>query len=684
MIVKWKRWMMLPFGLAFATCGGSAEPMDENEIPRTCVAPPRPRVDAKVRWERVFDEVEIEDAVSLVKARGERWYVLAKTGVIHTFEDRADARATPFLDLSDRIEDASEAGLLGLAFPDDFATSGRFFVHYTAPGGSAFLSRISEFSSSDGVADPSSERVVLEVDQPFVNHNGGDIHFGPDGYLYWALGDGGSAGDPQGHGQDLETLLGAIVRIDVSSDAPEPYGIPDDNPFADGGGRPEIYAWGFRNPYRWSFDRDTGQMWVGDVGQHAWEELDRVVLGGNYGWKITEGTDCFGSDRCDDAQLEPPHAQYRNTGTASIVAGYAYRGSLIPDLEGTVLYSDFYFGSVFGVASEGGEAEVVGEGARGIAAWAEGDDGELYGINYFDGSVYALRPVSASDEPDRFPRSILETGCVDPTNLHAPGPGTIAYEVNHPFWSDGADKERYIALPDGTSAELGPDGDLDLPTGTVVMKSFFDSGDRPIETRLLVRHEDDGWAGYTWAWNADGSDATFVEQTRTETIDGRPWLLPGPRDCMACHTNAAGRSLGLEVGQLSPESLAALVPSAPEGAPSLPAVDGDAPLEQRARAYLHVNCSPCHRDEGTGGRSNLDLRFDLPLEDTHLCDSPRAGDLDVDDPAIVVPGAPERSILLARIEAEGSARMPPLGRTTTDTAGADLISAWITALDACP
>lgn len=681
-MTKWKRWMMLPFGLAFATCGGSTEPVDDGgtDVPRSCVAPPRPQLDAKVRWEAVFENVEVEDAVSLVKAPGERWYLLAKTGVIHAFDDRPDARPTPFLDLSGRIEEASEAGLLGLAFPDDFDTTGRFFVHYTAPGGTAFLSRISEFVATDGVADPNSERVVIEVDQPFINHNGGDIHFGSDGLLYWALGDGGSAGDPQGHGQDLDTLLGAIVRIDVSTD---PYGIPADNPFADGGGRAEIYAWGFRNPYRWSFDRDTGEMWVGDVGQHAWEELNRVERGGNYGWATTEGTDCFGSDRCEDAALEAPHAQYRNTGTASIVAGYAYRGALIPDLEGTVLYSDFYFGSVFGVGSEGGTPQLLGEGARGIAAWAENDAGELYGVNYFDGKVYALRPVEDSTEPDRFPRSILQTGCVDPSDLRAPGPGTFAYNVNHPFWSDGADKARFIALPEGTTAEVGPDGDLDLPTGTVVLKSFFGSDDRPIETRLLVRHEDNGWAGYTWAWNDEGTDATFVEETRTEMVDGQPWLLPGPRDCMACHTNAAGRSLGLELAQLSPESVDALAPGAPDGQP-LPAMDDDAPLEQRARAYLHVNCSPCHRDEGTGGRSNLDLRFELSLEETNLCASPRAGDLDLDDPSIVVPGAPERSVLLARIEAEGSARMPPLGRTTTDTAGAALLTDWITALDACP
>ncbi len=686
MDAKRKRWMMLPLAAVLATCGQrvATDDDDDLEVPSSCEAPPRPLLDARVQWMPAFQNVAIEDAVSLVKVFDGRWYVLAKTGIIYTFEDRPDARPTVFLDLSARIEEAAEAGLLGLAFPEDFAESGRLFVHYTAPGGTAFLSRLSEFSSADGVtANPQSERIILEVDQPYANHNGGDIHFGNDGHLYWGLGDGGSAGDPLGSGQDTDTLLGAILRLDVFPGAPQPYGIPADNPFADGGGRPEIFAWGFRNPYRWTFDRETGDLWVGDVGQHTWEELNRVRLGGNYGWATTEGDECFASDQCDTAGLQPPHAQYRNTSSASIVAGFPYRGRAMPELQGTVLYSDFYFGSVFAVDIEGGDPEVVGEGARGFAGWAEGDDGELYAVSYFDGTIHALRPLEPSGEPDRFPRSILETGCVDPSDLRRPSPGAIAYDVSHSFWSDGADKQRFVALPEGASATIGVQGHLDFPIGTVLVKSFFDAAEQPIETRLFVHHDDDGWAGYTWAWNAEATDATFVERTRTETVDGQPWVLPGPRDCMACHTAAAGRTLGLEVGQLSSELLVTLVGD-PVPANRFPAVDADAPLGERVRAYLHVNCSPCHRDEGPGGRSNLDLRATMSLENTNLCGSPRAGSLDLEDAAIVVPGAPERSVLLARIEAEGGARMPPLGRTTVDTTGAALIGEWIASLQSCP
>jgi len=680
----WTRWIALPIVLSLATCGGRGGDGNDDGVPRSCEAPPRPQLDARVRWERAFDNVSVEDAVSLTKVPGGRWYVLSKAGVVYTFEDRPDAEPSVFLDLRDRIAEGGEAGLLGLAFPDDFATSGRVFVHYTTPGGTAFLSRLSEFTSTDGsTADPQSEWVVLEVDQPYTNHNGGDIHFGPDGLLYWALGDGGSAGDPGRHGQNVDSLLGAMLRIDVSPGYGQPYAIPADNPFAQGGGRPEIYAWGFRNPYRWTFDRDSGALWVGDVGQHTWEELNRVERGLNYGWRTMEGTDCFGADTCDTADLQPPHAQYRNTGTASIITGYAYRGAAVPDLRGMVLYNDFYFGAVYGVPSEGGEPVELGEGARGIAGWAQDDAGELYGVDFFDGSIYALKPVETPTGPDRFPRSILETGCVDPSNLHAAGPGTLAYDVNHPFWSDGAAKERFIALPSGAQAEVEDGGGLNLPVGTVLVKSFFDASDNPIETRLLVHHDDAGWAGYSWAWNDAGTDATFVEETRTVTVDGNPWDLPGPRDCMACHTGVAGRSLGLEVGQLSADTLAALAPGASVQA-ALPALDSDAPVAERARAYLHVNCAPCHQEDGNGGRSNLDLRMHVSLEDSGLCGTPRAGDLDLDTPQIVAPGAPERSVLLARIEAEGSARMPPLGRTTVDTAGAAVMAEWIASLDTCP
>ncbi len=680
---------VLGLWVALATaCGDDTQADGEtqpDDTPSRCAAPPRPRTDAVVALARAFPNVSIDDGVALMQLPSGRWYAIAKSGVVYTFADDPDAEASVFLDISGQIVDGSEAGLLGIAFHPSFPDDPRVFLHYNAAladddASGPFASRISSFiAERDGLtASASSEVRVLDVPQPYSNHNGGDIGFGPDGFLYFALGDGGSAGDPLGSGQDTQTLLGSMLRLDV--DGAAPYQIPTDNPFAQGGGRPEIFAWGFRNPYRWSFDPATGELWVGDVGQHTWEEVNLVSVGGNYGWATREGTDCLSADTCTVDGLSPPVVQYRNTGDASVVAGEVYGGDAVDDLSGVFIYSDFYFGTIFGITAAGGEPRVLGEGARGIGGWARNNEGELFGIDYFDGSIYALEAVDIPPPgPDPFPRSILETGCVALGDVRAPVSSTVRYAVNLPFWSDGAQKERFIAMPEGASAAVGPGGDLELPVGTVLVKTFLD-GDRPIETRLLVHHEDGGWAGYGYAWNETGTDATYVEQTVTKSLGDRSWVFPSTRDCEACHTQAAGDSLGLELAQLTAADQQAWTERGwlvdPPTVASLDVAD--------ARDYLHVNCSSCHRDEGTGGRANLDLRRDVPLEDTGLCGSPRAGDLGLEGARIVDPGNPATSVLAARMQAEASARMPPLGSTMPDTDGVALIEAWIESLTSCP
>jgi len=230
----------------------------------------------------------------------------------------------------------------------------------------------------------------MEVVQPYGNHNGGTVAFGPDGYLYWGLGDGGSAGDPLGHGQNTDTVLGSIVRIDV--DGGMPYAIPSDNPFADGGGAPEIYAWGLRNPFSFHIDSASGALWVGDVGQYAWEEIDRVERGGNYGWNIREGTHCYAVTPCDDPSLIDPIIVYPNPGGASVVGGPVYGGDDIPSLVGTVLYSDFYTGELWGIVwdAETGEPESVElthEAGKYFSGFAQDAAGEVYVLSYYDGMI---------------------------------------------------------------------------------------------------------------------------------------------------------------------------------------------------------------------------------------------------------------------------------------------------------
>jgi len=348
-----------------------------------------------IALERAFPNLSFSRPVALLQAPGdfERWFVVEQGGRVLVFDNDPQAsRASVFIDISDRVDDGpSEAGLLGMVFHPDFENNRQVFLSYTRTG-NPLISHISRFSSPDDgkTLDPASETVILTLDQPFGNHNGGGIGFGPDDYLYIGFGDGGSGGDPQGNGQNTATLLGAILRIDV--DQAPPYAIPPDNPFAQGGGRGEIYAWGFRNPWRWSFDRLTGELWVGDVGQNQWEEIDRVERGGNYGWNIREGAHCFNADSCDTTGLIDPVAEYSHSEGCSVTGGYVYRGAAIPNLQGLYLYGDFCSGRIWGLASgnAGAVPRVFLDTGISIASFAEGLDGEVYVLDHSGGGLYRL------------------------------------------------------------------------------------------------------------------------------------------------------------------------------------------------------------------------------------------------------------------------------------------------------
>ena len=299
-----------------------------------------------------------------------------------------------FLDITDRVSSrGSEEGLLGMAI--DPTNQRHLYLYYSAA--SPRRSVVSRFTvSPDGsAAAPDSELVILAVRQPYANHNGGQVAFGPDGYLYVGLGDGGAAGDPQGHGQDTSTLLGAILRIDVSDATPEqPYAIPPDNPFANTGGRAEIWAYGLRNPWRFSFDRATGALWAGDVGQNRWEEIDLIEPGANYGWNILEGNHCFGArGDCQRDGMVPPVWVYSLDGEpCSVIGGYVYHGAGIPWLKGAYIYGDFCSGKIFGLRYVNGkvaEHRQLADTGLSIMSFAEANDGELYLLSQKSG-IYRL------------------------------------------------------------------------------------------------------------------------------------------------------------------------------------------------------------------------------------------------------------------------------------------------------
>ena len=379
--------------LLLAACGGAGGDAPQPQAPPT------------LGVQRVFPNLVFAAPVAMLQAPGDasRWFVIEQAGHVRVFTNDPQATSSgTFVDIAARVSSGGETGLLGMAFHPRFPADPRVFLSYTAQ---SLESRISEFASGDGGAtlDPGSERVLIVIAQPESNHNGGQVGFGPDGYLYAGMGDGGGGNDQHGsigNGQLMTTLLGKMLRIDVS--APAGYGIPPDNPFAanpqcgtDGSGAascPEIYASGFRNPWRWSFDRRTDELWVGDVGQGALEEIDRVVRAGNYGWRCFEGTRATGLACGSEPDLLPPIAEYGRTEGRSVTGGYVYRGSVIPGLAGRYVFGDFVTGRLWHIAADTPPTVVVQSGfASGlsISSFGEDHDGELYVVHY-GGQLYRL------------------------------------------------------------------------------------------------------------------------------------------------------------------------------------------------------------------------------------------------------------------------------------------------------
>jgi glucose/arabinose dehydrogenase len=316
-----------------------------------------------------------------------RFFVVQQGGTIRIVQNGAIS-ATPFLDITSLVESGGEKGLLGLAFHPNFSTNRKFYVDYTHRTGTQLQTFIVEYLVSAGnpnLADTSTARILLTINQPFDNHKGGQLVFGADGFLYIGMGDGGSGGDPQGNAQNTNALLGKILRIDVNTtSAGKPYDIPAGNPFAAGGGAPEVYAYGFRNPWRFSFDAATSRLFVGDVGQDAFEEVDIVEIGMNYGWNVMEGTHCYNASTCSSAGLTPPIVDYAHSEGESVTGGFLYRGTAIPGMVGRYIFGDFISGKIWILTESGAtwNQTLALSTGRGISSFARDDNGEIYVIDY--------------------------------------------------------------------------------------------------------------------------------------------------------------------------------------------------------------------------------------------------------------------------------------------------------------
>lgn len=647
----------------------------------------------------------------------DRLVVVQQTGQIRTFSDDPAVNSSRLiLDISGQIVAGGEEGLLGLAFDPAFDQNRFLYLHYSvASPRRSIIARFTWDAASDLIV-PGSEKLILSVPQPFSNHNGGMLAFGPDGYLYIAFGDGGSGGDPQNNAQNPGNFLGSLLRIDVHPANPaDPYDVPADNPFVGQPGYlPETWAYGLRNPFRFSFDRQTGELWLGDVGQGEREEVNLVSGGENFGWRVYEGNLIFDASASSlpPSAFTPPVIDYDHSEGISVIGGYVYRGTRNPGLTGLYLYTDYLSGPVWALDYDGSQVtanEVIATTNSNSRSFGEGTDGELY-LLVGDRIFNFVETVSGGGSiPDR----LSDTGIFTSLANLTPASGLIEYDVALPFWSDGSSKRRFIALPDGAAIDFAATADWAFPTGTLLVKHFeleLREGDpgsaRRLETRLLVRTAA-GWQGFTYRWTPDETDALLLAGRETETISvtlaaggtrDQLYEYPSRSDCLACHNDAAGFALGVNTRQLNRDfaypaavdnqlrswnhiDLFSTDIGTASGYGTFPALaDSAASLDVRARAYLHVNCAQCHRPGGPTPVT-LDLRVDTALTATATLDvAPSAGDLGITDARIIAPGDRTRSVLWERMRQLDSSRMPPVGSHVVDENAVSLIGDWIDTL----
>jgi uncharacterized repeat protein (TIGR03806 family) len=661
------------------------------------------------------------------------WVVAERYGKIYTFDHAPEQKEKTLVLDTHRV-------VYGVVLHPKFQQNGYMYVSSITAMDHPDGSRVSRFTIADRnamTADPASEKVILTW--PSGGHNGGCLRFGPDSYLYLSTGDGSGIADSRETGQDLSDLLGSILRIDVDrEEGGKAYRIPPDNPFANtNGARGEVWAYGIRQCWKISFDAATGDLWAGEVGQDLWESVYRIEKGGNYGWSIMEGNHPFRPERKRGPSpilkpiVEHGHAEFR-----SLTGGFIYHGKRLPELKGAYIYGDYDTGRIWMLRYDAANQKVtehreLAKTRLRIVAWGQDADGEVYAVDFVSGAIYHLAPAPppANDAPV-FPRKLSETGLFTDTAALAPARGLIPYSVNAELWSDGAAKERYMAIPGAAKVEYetvtypqpapGSIPGWRFPDGSVMVKTFFLETEpgkrRRLETRLLVckimggteEYGDQVWNGYTYIWNDDQTDAELADARGVDSVftlrtavgeRKQNWHFPSRAECSMCHTYTAKYTLGVNTAQLNKDhdyggvvanQLATLehiglfdrkLPAPVQQLARLADYrDPKADLDARARAYLHANCSHCHRKWG-GGNAEFQLISTLPLRSLGVIGvKPGQGTFDLKDPRILAPGEPERSLIYHRMTLLGLGRMPHIASTVVDDAAVKLIGDWIRAM----
>jgi putative heme-binding domain-containing protein len=712
------------------------------------------------RLERVFPKLSFQKLTHMAAAPGtRRLFLTTELGQIYSFNpDEAVERADPFLNLAKDVPSCQPGkgvkgfdALYSLVFHPKYPQNRLVYVAYVVDGTAAppksqltNRQRLSSFTVIGGDiprADPASEKIIMEWATEKGGHNGCTLCFGPDGYLYLSVGDGGPATPPDRYntGQDLSDFLSSILRIDVDhTDGDKLYKVPADNPFVKmAGARPEIWAFGLRNPWKMSFDRATGELWVGDVGWEMWEMIYRIKKGANYGWSLMEGPQAVHpAAKLGPTPIVPPNLVFSHADAASITGGYVYHGKRLPQLVGSYLSGDYMTCKVWSTRFDGDRVvshKEIAQGRMRVIGFGEDNEGELFILGYAESAagdgIYKLVPNEAKTAAN-FPRKLSETGLFSALAPLTPAPGVLPYAINAAPWIDHATAQRVVGLPDVSTVRFF-DYPVHVPGTAFYNSRIFFPGEavlaktismemqrgnpkssRNLETQIL-HFDGNDWFGYTYRWNDTQTDAELVPAGGAEVdLDiadadapgghrKQTWRFASRGQCLMCHNGWAGPPLGFTPEQLKRggqlerlQKLGVVAQAAknkgkasPEGkirvANSLAdPYDASQDLTQRARSYLHVNCAHCHQN-GAGGTATIDLRAEINLNAAKALDvTPVQGSFQIADGKLLAAGDPYRSVLYYRIAKNGPGRMPHIGSEIVDARGIEAVHDWIQKLPA--